>query len=331
MPRVSYIVLLLPLLQLGLIKVNAFCSYPASFISIAKTRTSPQSTFYLKMVEGGGEGGGFASPAVAERPIEQKNHDDPITNNSYPGEASTYIIDDVKRSLIKNIPHITAITTTDDDYVDDDYYNYSNYNEICRLVESNINHLESIYSPVQTIDFLNLVLVGEWKLLFSTNLLLPPPHLRRSLTMTVIDGDETKRLRLVNVMQKIEAVGYNGSLTNMVQWNYEEDAPSSSKGSNSNGSFSIPCTYTIHQGSRMNLQVSDDRQLRPARIGSKTIIPDNIQELVAYLRQSMPREIFDPSDHAMDITYMDADLRIVRYTGPNFEGVRNIFLRVPIS
>jgi hypothetical protein len=43
----------------------------------------------------------------------------------------------------------------------------------------------------------------------------------------------------------------------------------------------------------------------------------------------MPREIFDPTDHAMDTTYMDADLRIVRYTGPIFEGVRNIFVRIP--
>jgi hypothetical protein len=192
---------------------------------------------------------------------------------------------------------------------------------------------------VQTIDFLNLVLVGEWKLLFSTNLLLPPPHLRRaaalqSSTTTLMDDggeEERRRLELVNIMQKIEADGYNGSLTNVAQWNYEESTQSSSKESNNNGSFSIQCTYNINQGSRMTIQVSDDRQLRPAKIGSKVIIPDNVQELVTYLRRSMPREIFDPTDHAMDITYMDADLRIVRYTGPNFEGVRNIFVRVPPS
>ncbi len=349
------IVLLLPLLQFGLPIVNAFhhC-YPTSSLIIPKTTSSPpRSMFSLDMGEGG-----VASHAVAERPIEQTNYDR-SKNRSYLGSeesAETRSIDDAKRLLLENIPYITAITPTDnmksvdsnndDDHDDDnEYYNYNNYNEKCRLVESNINYLESIYSPVQTIDFLNLVMVGEWNLLFSTNLLLPPPHLRRSLPSTVLtNGDETQssqRLRLVTVAQKIEAVGYNGCLTNVAQWNYDdnntirevqEDAPPTSpfKESNStNGSFSIPCTYTIHQGSRMNLQVSDDRQLRPAKIGSKVIIPDNVQELATYLRQSMPREIFDPSDHAMDITYMDADLRIVRYTGPNFEGVRNIFVRIP--
>ena len=362
--REIHFVLLIPLLRIGLSNVNAFYFYsnpPTVFTATAKAEAPRRSIFSMEMVEGGG-GGGFATPsaAVAERrPIEQPKNSH-TTNNSYLEDPTTFSNDDVKRSLLENIPFITTIATADgskvdslndddDDDDDDDYYNYNNYNEICRLVESNINHLESIYSPVQTIDFLNLVLVGEWKLLFSTNLLLPPPHLRRaaalqsSTTTALMDsgGEEERRrqLRLVNILQKIDADGYNGSVTNVAQWNYEENhtngvdaqSSSSSKESNSNGSFSIQCTYNINQGSRMTIQVSDDRQLRPAKIGSKVIIPDNVQELVTYLRRSMPREVFDPTDHAMDITYMDADLRIVRYTGPNFEGVRNIFVRVPPS
>lgn len=348
MHRDIHLVLLLPLLRLGLSNVNAFHSSPPTAFATTAAKTSPRSILSLEMVEGGG-GGGFATPSavVAERrPIEQTKNGH-SKDDSYFGEliSTTLSIDDVKRSLLDNIPYITTIAATEGSKVDslndddDEYYNYNNYNEICRLVESNINYLESIYSPVQTIDFLNLVLVGEWKLLFSTNLLLPPPHLRRaaalqSSTTTLMDDggeEERRRLELVNIMQKIEADGYNGSLTNVAQWNYEESTQSSSKESNNNGSFSIQCTYNINQGSRMTIQVSDDRQLRPAKIGSKVIIPDNVQELVTYLRRSMPREIFDPTDHAMDITYMDADLRIVRYTGPNFEGVRNIFVRVPPS
>ena len=41
----------------------------------------------------------------------------------------------------------------------------------------------------------------------------------------------------------------------------------------------------------------------------------------------MPKEMFDPNDHAMDTTYLDTDLRIVRMTGPRFEGIRGIFIR----
>jgi hypothetical protein len=45
------------------------------------------------------------------------------------------------------------------------------------------------------------------------------------------------------------------------------------------------------------------------------------------LHRAMPKEMFDPNDHAMDTTYLDGDLRIVRLTGPKFEGVRDIFMR----
>ena len=59
--------------------------------------------------------------------------------------------------------------------------------------------------------------------------------------------------------------------------------------------------------------------------GSK--IPDDVPGLVGLLHRAIPKEIFDPNDHALDTTYLDADLRIVRMTGPNHEGVRNIFMR----
>lgn len=45
------------------------------------------------------------------------------------------------------------------------------------------------------------------------------------------------------------------------------------------------------------------------------------------LHRALPKEIFDPNGHAMDTTYLDVDLRIVRFTGVTHEGVRNIFMR----
>eukprot|EP00804_Cyclotella_cryptica_P018869 CCRYP_006409-RA/>CCRYP_006409-RA protein AED:0.28 eAED:0.28 QI:0/0/0.5/1/0/0/2/571/79 len=49
--------------------------------------------------------------------------------------------------------------------------------------------------------------------------------------------------------------------------------------------------------------------------------------LVRLLHRAIPKEMFDPNSHAMDTTYLDADLRIVRLTGAVHEGVRNIFMR----
>lgn len=37
-------------------------------------------------------------------------------------------------------------------------------------VETLVNALEARYAPVQTLDFLNLAMSGDWQLLFSTNL-----------------------------------------------------------------------------------------------------------------------------------------------------------------
>lgn len=39
-----------------------------------------------------------------------------------------------------------------------------------RDVETLVNALEARYTPVQTLDFLNLAMTGDWQLLFSTNL-----------------------------------------------------------------------------------------------------------------------------------------------------------------
>jgi hypothetical protein len=89
------------------------------------------------------------------------------------------------------------------------------------------------------------------------------------------------------------------------------------------GVFTVKCKYTINQGARMVMDL-EDHVLEPAR-GSK--IPKDVPALVGCLHRAMPTELFDPSEHAMDTTYLDTDLRIVRMTGPNFEGVRDIFIR----
>ena len=225
-------------------------------------------------------------PPMKERPIRRRTTKPNDENDDAGGgDDGALSVDEAKTALIELVPRMTGI--------DSEY----------RAVESYINLLEEKYSPVQTLDFLNLAMAGEWQLLFSTNLL----------------GRPNRRLRLRELVQRIETNGFDGSLTNVAQWDYAEDG----EVFDANGNFSIKCTYSISRGSRMAVDLKD-HELRPAW-GSK--IPEDVPTLVGYLHRAIPREIFDPDGHSMDTTYLDANLRIIRLTGSNHEGVRNVFMR----
>ena len=175
--------------------------------------------------------------------------------------------------------------------------------EESRLVEAYVNTLEGKYTPVQTLDFLNLAMCGDWQLLFSTN----------------FAGGPKPNFRLRELFQRVEANDLEGSVTNEATWDLAEDGSTFE----STGSFSVKCSYQINQGARMIMKL-EDHILQPAR-GSK--LPQDVPALVGLLHRIMPKELFDPTDHAMDTTYLDGDMRIARMTGPKFEGVRDIFIR----
>lgn len=172
-----------------------------------------------------------------------------------------------------------------------------------RLVESYVNALESDYTPPQTLDFLNLAMGGEWQLLFSTNL----------------RGGVRPNFRLTEMLQKVEPGKLEGTVTNVAQWDLAQQEGIF----DCSGTFSAVCDYTINQGARMVMELKDHK-IELAR-GSK--VPDDIQGLVGMIHRSMPTELFDPSEHAADTTYLDVDLRITRMTGSKFEGVRDILIR----
>jgi len=174
-----------------------------------------------------------------------------------------------------------------------------------RWVERYVNVLEERYQPAQTLQFMNMALQGDWQLLFSTNLAGTPNPMK---------------FRLRELVQTIECSKLEGIVTTQALWDLAEDADGNF---DATGTFLSKCSYEINQGARMIMDL-DEHILQPAR-GSK--IPSNFQGLVGLLHRSMPKELFDPSEHAMDTTYLDADLRIVRYTGPRFEGTRDIFIR----
>lgn len=174
-----------------------------------------------------------------------------------------------------------------------------------RAVEQYVNRLEELYQPAQTLDFLNLAMQGEWQLLFSTNLSGTPNPMK---------------FRLRELIQTVDCRGLEGSIVNKALWDLAEDADASF---DATGTFTIKCSYNINQGARMIVDL-EDHILEPAR-GST--IPNDVQGLVGLLHRSMPKELFDPSGHAIDTTFMDADVRIVRYTGARFEGCRDVWIR----
>ena len=82
---------------------------------------------------------GFRRSAVKERPPRE-------TTKSVTSHDDALSAADAKRALIELIPRMTG---KDEEY---------------RAVESYVNFLEDKYVPVQTIDFLNLAMTGEWQL-----------------------------------------------------------------------------------------------------------------------------------------------------------------------
>lgn len=206
-------------------------------------------------------------------------------------DLSTIDTMEIKRRLLDLLPRMTG---------QPEEYN---------LVETYVNTLEDRYTPVQTLDFLNLAMSGEWQLLFSTNLL----------------GAPRADFRLRDLYQKIEANSLNGTVVNVATWDWAEDhegaLPTSSF--DAFGTFSIECSYSINQGSRMVLDLND----HVINLTKGSVVPKDVKKLVALLHRAIPKELFEPDDHAMDTTYLDGDLRIVRMAGPKFESVRDIFIR----
>ncbi len=90
------------------------------------------------------------------------------------------------------------------------------------------------------------------------------------------------------------------------------------------GSFASAMSYLINQGARMTIDEDLDLKIELSKGSS---VPKDTQDLVGLIHRAMPTELFDSTELALDTTYLDTDIRIVRYTGARHEGVRNIFMR----
>ena len=74
------------------------------------------------------------------------------------------------------------------------------------------------------------------------------------------------------------------------------------------------------------MTIGNDHDLK-IELSKGSVVPNDTQELVGLIHRAMPTELFDSTDLAMDTTYLDTDIKIVRFTGARHEGVRNIFMR----
>jgi len=248
---------------------------------------SAQSAASFKGFGGGGSAVAEKEPPAAVTSEETKTGSDNDDKTEY--DFSHLPSAELKSRLLDLVPRMTG----------------TNRDEI-RTVEGLVNALEQKYEPVQTLQFLNLVLQGEWQLIFSTNL---------------SSSSNPAKFRLRELTQTIKCDGLEGRVSNLATWDLAQQTDLIF---DATGTFEVQCSYQINQGgARMVLELQD-HVLKPAR-GSA--VPADVPKLVGTLHRAMPKELFDPSEHAVDTTYVDADVRIARYTGPRLEGVRDIFIR----
>ncbi|CAJ1966443.1 unnamed protein product [Cylindrotheca closterium] len=118
------------------------------------------------------------------------------------------------------------------------------------------------------------------------------------LFSTSLSSRPRQNFRITEMFQRVESVSMNsqkGTVANEVSWELAENELS----------FDASGLFTV--------------------VWSP--LPEDLESLIGLINSAMPKELFDPSDHAVDTTYLDGDLRITRMTGPRFEGVRDIFIR----
>jgi hypothetical protein len=177
-------------------------------------------------------------------------------------------------------------------------------------VEQWIQELEEAYQPPQTLGFFNWAQSGPWQFQFSTQFL--------NIT-------QRRSFRLRQVRQDLKCHDFQGNITNTCLW---ELCQNDDGHFDCRGSFHIAGNYTLTSNGR--LVWHPDSVERTLHLSPGSARPNNASQLVHWLQRSLAKELFDPTQHAVDTTYLDANVRIVRYSGPRFEGVRNVFVRTDV-
>jgi len=213
------------------------------------------------------------------------------TSDAEKYDYSMYSTSELKTQLLDLIPKMTGKDPEENE-----------------KVISLINQLEVNYSqtPIQTLDFFNLMVVGKWQLLFSTNQLgRPNPKLRLTRLIQDIQPDSEKK--------------NNGKVSTIAAWdyaqNYEYDPDYYTPPTfDVSGTLSVKSDYSMSSKGAARMETTlKDHELELKK-GSQVPPMDKFSEIFSMINKAMPTELFDPSDLAADTTYIDGDVRIMRLT-----------------
>jgi hypothetical protein len=224
-----------------------------------------------------------------------------------------------------------------------------------------INELEALYvCPPQTVDFFNFAVAGAWDHALCTRHV----QVRAAVGGNAAAAGDTASsnnkeawkttdsvLRIEGIAQEIRAVGRNATVRTSVSWWLQEeeleprpasrdDADTPPPAAAAGAAIPDQCirrsccsgTFDIVADARMSPSGSSRQHWsvvdRVLELGRGSDVPPNVPQLVRMLQRHTPLSLFDPDGAAMDTTYLDADVRIVRYTGMSrLEGVRDVFVR----
>lgn len=235
-----------------------------------------------------------------------------ITMGSTPYiDPSKLSVEEAKKMLLDVAPNMTGKNILEND-----------------MVEGLVNRLEEHFkdspvSKIQTVNFLKLAIQGKWDLIMSTNMV--------SKTDTNDEDDfvegPTQIFRILSPLEQVINTESN-LISNKVQWELITKSENANEQDDIlTGFFESKSQYElVNQSTRLFLTLKGhglDNKSKRVPTGSE------INGLIPRFIDGMTFELFDPNGLSMDTTYIDADMRIVRYTaeGRNSEGVRNVFLR----
>ncbi|GJQ15760.1 hypothetical protein GpartN1_g7551.t1 [Galdieria partita] len=173
-----------------------------------------------------------------------------------------------------------------------------------RRIFALIRGLEGRYSPPSSVESLVQQLEGSWKLIFSSTTLGIP-----SRELVVLKVTQT-----LGVGKMRDNGCFEVDMVNRCRWNYVQQG--------AYGNLEIFCMLTFLGRCRFMCRVLEYRVEAHDQVKTK-----EVRSIVGYLQRNLPREFFDPNNCMLQISFVDDELRIVKWLGKKFAGVRNIFYK----
>lgn len=158
--------------------------------------------------------------------------------------------------------------------------------------------LESHHTPIQTSQFLTLVITGKWKLRYSN--------------IVRHKADESIKF---TINQNISSIDMStGSICNSIQWQLARIDDQAS------GVLNVVSDYSILPKGALGVSLKEHVLLPDT-------MPKDVEELISALQRSVPYDFFDNDETVCTDIYVDPSLRIARVSGDLYYNVINVFTR----